>query len=347
LSVKQKEKPILEVKDLVAEFTTAAGRLRILDGIDFSLFPAEILALVGETGCGKSVTAKSIMNLLAEQVCKRRGKVMMDGVNLLDLSKKQMRSYLGRRISMIFQNPIASINPVFTLGEQIRRLVRIHMAGEITRVKSELGCTTAAAIDRLAAANLEKVGLTDVDQLMRAYAHQISGGMAQRYRIATAVLGNPDVLIADEATSALDVTVQAHILRLLKRLSAEKNTAIIFITHDLGIAAQLCQQVAVMYSGRIVEVAPTAELFKNPLHPYTRGLLKAVPQLSRKTGLEHIPGTIPDLRNPPSGCRFHPRCRQAMERCRRLRPPLVETKSHQVCCHLYDAGNKEAAWAKS
>lgn len=327
---------MLQVKDLVTEFKTPGGKLRILDKVNFSLYPAEILALVGETGCGKSVSAKSILNLIPKNICSRQGEIRFCGEDLLLLTNKEMQKYRGQKIGMIFQNPIGSINPVFTLGEQICRLVRLHMDEKVGQTKSSLYCTTQQAISRIAIENLESVGLTDVDQLMNAYPHQISGGMAQRFCIATALLGDPEVMIADEATSALDVTVQAHILRLLKNLSIQKKTAILFITHDMGIAAQICHRVAVMYSGRIVEIAPTKKLFKEPLHPYTKGLLGAVPQLGKKSALEQIPGTIPDLRNPPSGCRFHPRCKHVMDKCRNLRPPQVRIKDRLVCCHLYE-----------
>ena len=332
-------KPLLDVRDLVAEFNTAAGPLRILDKVNFSLNPAEILALVGETGCGKSVSAKSILNLIPDTVCRRYGRIDFCGNDLIGLSNKEMQAYRGRRIGMIFQNPIASINPVFTLGEQICRLVKIYMDHEIRRRASVEHLSRKKIVQAIARESLERVGLTDIHHLMKAYPHQISGGMAQRFRIATGLLGDPEIMIADEATSALDVTVQAHILRLLKRLSEEKKTAVLFITHDLGIAAQICHRVAVMYSGRIIETAPTSQLFDRPLHPYTKGLLGAVPQLGKARALTQIPGAIPDLRNPPAGCRFHPRCDQAMAQCRKTRPPQIQMDGRLVCCHLYNHGS--------
>ncbi len=329
--------PVLEVKDLRVSFPGPRGRIRILEGVRFSLYPGEMLALVGETGCGKSVTAKSILNLLPRMGVHRDGMVRFDGHNLVKLSNADMRPFRGRRIAMIFQNPQSSINPVFSLGEQIFRLIRMFLPDEIKRVQQRLQCGAGQAVRQIATEKLEEVGLTDVERLIKAYAHQISGGMAQRYRIATALLSSPDVLIADEATSALDVTVQAHILKLLRSLCRRKGTAIVFITHDLGIAAQMCDRVAVMYSGRIVETAPTLSIFESPRHPYTRGLLAAVPRLGSGNRLTSIPGMIPDLANPPDGCRFHPRCTYAMAHCKGDKPPEQDIGNrHQVACYLYD-----------
>ena len=253
--------PILQVNNLQVDFPSSRGKVRILEGVRFSLYPGEILALVGETGCGKSVTAKSILNLLPRVGVHRHGEVCFDGCDLMKLSNAAMRPFRGRRIAMVFQNPQSSINPVFTLGEQIFRLIRMYLADEIKTVQQCLNCSGRAAVRQIAKERFEEVGLTDAERLFKAYAHQISGGMAQRYRIAIALLSSPEVLIADEATSALDVTVQAHILKLLRSLCRRKGTAIIFITHDLGIAAQMCDRVAVMYSGRIVETAPTLSIF--------------------------------------------------------------------------------------
>jgi peptide/nickel transport system ATP-binding protein len=295
-----------------------------------------MLALVGETGCGKSVTAKSILNLLPRSGVQRGGEIRFDGHDLAKLSNAAMRPFRGRRIAMIFQNPQSSINPVFTLGEQIFRLIRMYLSDEIKTVQQRMNCSSRTAVRQIAREKLEEVGLTDVQRLFNAYAHQISGGMAQRYRIATALLSSPDILIADEATSALDVTVQAHILKLLRSLCRRKGTAIMFITHDLGIAAQMCDRVAVMYSGRIVETAPTLSIFETPRHPYTQGLLAAVPRLGSGKRLANIPGMIPDLANPPAGCRFHPRCPQVMACCKKEKPPQQDIdEQHQVACYLY------------
>ena len=328
--------PILQVNNLQVDFPSSRGKVRILEGVRFSLYPGEILALVGETGCGKSVTAKSILNLLPRVGVHRHGEVCFDGCDLMKLSNAAMRPFRGRRIAMVFQNPQSSINPVFTLGEQIFRLIRMYLADEIKTVQQRLNCSGRAAVRQIAKERFEEVGLTDAERLFKAYAHQISGGMAQRYRIAIALLSSPEVLIADEATSALDVTVQAHILKLLRSLCRRKGTAIIFITHDLGIAAQMCDRVAVMYSGRIVETAPTLSIFETPRHPYTQGLLAAVPRLGSGERLVNIPGMIPDLANPPEGCRFHPRCPQVMACCKNKKPPQQDIdEQHQVACYLY------------
>lgn len=336
--------PILQVKDLQVSFPSARGKVKVLEGVTFSLFPGEILALVGETGCGKSVTAKSILNLIPLSGSDRQGTVSFDGRNLLDLSNATMRTYRGRRISMIFQNPQASINPVFTLGEQIFRLIRMYLPDEIQSVQRRLHCSVRQVVSDIARQKFEEVGLTDVEDLFRSYAHQVSGGMAQRYRIATALLSAPEMLVADEATSALDVTVQAHILKLLKSLCRRKGTAIVFITHDLGIAAQICDRVAVMYSGRIVEVAPTLAIFESPRHPYTQGLLGAVPRFGREGGLTSIPGMIPDLANPPQGCRFHPRCPHVMADCKEKKPASRHVgEQHRVACFLYPENDRKAA----
>ncbi len=328
--------PVLQVTRLQVSFPSSRGRVDILEGVTFSLFPGEILALVGETGCGKSVTAKSILNLLPKANVQREGAVIFNDCDLMRLTNTQMRAFRGRRISMIFQNPQSSINPVFTLGEQIGRLIQMFLPDEIQTLRRQLNCTRGRAVRRIAAQKLQEVGLTDPEQLLKSYAHQISGGMAQRYRIATALLSAPQVLIADEATSALDVTVQAHILKLLRSLCRKKNTAIVFITHDLGIAAQMCHRVAVMYSGRIVETAPTPSIFETPKHPYTQGLLAAVPRLGSGRRLVNIPGIIPDLAHPPSGCRFHPRCPHVMACCKASKPPQQPIgEQHRVACFLY------------
>jgi peptide/nickel transport system ATP-binding protein len=327
---------ILRVEDLNVSFEGARGVFQILEGVDFSLYPNEILALVGETGCGKSVTAKSLLNLIPRLSHRRTGRVLFRGSDLLKLTSRELRQVRGQSISMIFQNPQSSINPVFTLGEQIYRLIRMYLKDEIDRLKKQQNLKEKAAIRKIAKQKLTEVGLTETDRLLKSYAHEISGGMAQRYKIALALLGSPAVLIADEATSALDVTVQAHILELLKKMSQKKGTAILFITHDLGIAAQICDRVAVMYSGRIVEVGPTSDIFKNPLHPYTRGLLRAIPKLGEDEELMPIAGIIPDLADPPAGCRFHPRCSRKMVQCQRKRPPYRSVaKNHNVACYLY------------
>ncbi|RLC29651.1 MAG: ABC transporter ATP-binding protein, partial [Deltaproteobacteria bacterium] len=264
-----KPEPVLQVKNLNVAFNIPRGRIKILEDVSFDLFPREILALVGETGAGKSVTAKSILNLIPGHLKEVSGQVLFDSKDLLSISDRDFQAIRGNRISMVFQNPQSSINPIFTLGEQISRLIRLYLPDDIARLSEKIGCSKKEAVKIIAREKLNEVGLTDIRRLLNLYAGEVSGGMAQRYRIAMALLSSPEILIADEATSALDVTVQAHILKLMKDLCKNKHTATLFITHDLGIAAQICDRAAVMYAGRIVEVAETKKIFSNPLHPYT------------------------------------------------------------------------------
>ncbi len=334
---KIQQAPILSVEDLTVGFEGSRGVVSILEGIDFTLYPGEVLALVGETGCGKSVTAKSLLDLIPQLSRRRTGRIFFNGTDLLKLSSRELGEVRGRSIAMIFQNPQSSINPVFTLGEQIYRLVRMYLKDEIDHRCQQQNLKEKAAVQLISREKLAEVGLTEAERLLKSYAHEISGGMAQRYKIALALLSLPEILIADEATSALDVTVQAHILKLLKEMSQKKGTAILFITHDLGIAAQICDRVAVMYSGRIVEIGNTLDIFEDPLHPYTQGLLAAVPRLGKKGPLQFVSGMIPDLANPPPGCRFHPRCGHVMAICRSQRPFYTQRdEDHSVACHLYN-----------
>ncbi|RLC13446.1 MAG: ABC transporter ATP-binding protein [Deltaproteobacteria bacterium] len=338
-----KPEPVLQVKNLNVAFNIPRGRIKILEDVSFDLFPREILALVGETGAGKSVTAKSILNLIPGHLKEVSGQVLFDSKDLLSISDRDFQAIRGNRISMVFQNPQSSINPIFKLGEQISRLIRLYLPDDIARLREKTGCSKKEAVKIIAREKLNEVGLTDIRRLLNLYAGEVSGGMAQRYRIAMALLSSPEIFIADEATSALDVTVQAHILKLMKDLCKNKHTATLFITHDLGIAAQICDRVAVMYAGRIVEVAETKKIFSNPLHPYTRGLLKAVPKFGKNEPLSFVPGIIPDLVNPPRGCRFHLRCDHAMDICLKQKPEsLAIEDNHNVSCFLYKQKKQQA-----
>ncbi|MFW2368404.1 MAG: ABC transporter ATP-binding protein [Desulforhopalus sp.] len=329
---------VLDVRNLEVTFNIARGAAKIIAGVNFQLYANEILALVGETGSGKSVTAKSLLDLIPGSARQTSGEVHFGDLELLSLSDKELQAVRGKRIGMIFQNPQACINPVFTLGEQIFRLIRLYLVEEIEEVKKKQNLNVKQAVERIARAKLSEVGLSDSKRIFRSYASEISGGMAQRFMIAQALLSSPEILIADEATSALDVTVQARILQLLKELCRQRQTAILFITHDLGIAAQVCDRVAVMYAGRIVEIAETKAIFENPHHPYTRGLLKAVPRPGQKEGLSFVPGMIPDLVEAPPGCRFYPRCENRMDQCNQKRPGSYTVGvRHEVACFLHES----------
>jgi peptide/nickel transport system ATP-binding protein len=321
--------PLLEVRDLRTHFFTSDGVVRAVDGVSFDLSPGETLGIVGESGCGKSVTALSILRLIAPQTGRIvGGSIRFGGRELTTLSNEEMRELRGHRIAMIFQEPMTSLNPVLNIGTQIAESVVRH-----------LKLPWRAARDR-AREMLELVRIADPKQRLDEYPHQLSGGMRQRVMIAIALCCNPQVLIADEPTTALDVTIQAQILDLMLELKEKLGTAIILITHDLGVVAETCERVLVMYAGRIVEQAPAASLFARPRHPYTRGLLQALPRAdagSDRPGarprLTEIPGLVPALTQPIPGCAFVPRCAFAAERCGATAPTLEEMEvSHLVSC---------------
>jgi peptide/nickel transport system ATP-binding protein len=321
--------PLLEVRDLKTHFFTRDGVVRAVDGVSFDLSPGETLGIVGESGCGKSVTALSILRLIAPETGRIvGGSIRFGGRELTTLSHEEMRALRGRNIAMIFQEPMTSLNPVLNIGTQIAESVVRH-----------LRLPWRAARDR-AREMLELVRIADPKQRLCEYPHQLSGGMRQRVMIAIALCCNPQVLIADEPTTALDVTIQAQILDLMLDLKEKLGTAIILITHDLGIVAETCERVFVMYAGRMVEQAPAASLFAQPRHPYTRGLLRALPRLDTgsdpagaRPRLTEIPGIVPALTQPRPGCAFVPRCGFAVERCRALSPTLTEAAaSHLVSC---------------
>ncbi len=319
--------PLLSVEDLRTQFPTSAGVVRAVDGVSFAIERGEVLGLVGESGCGKSVTSLSIMRLVPLPGRVVTGRVRLEGEDLLDKDAEAMRRVRGARIAMVFQEPMTSLNPVFTIGDQIAAAVLAHAGG-----------TRRAAWDR-AVEMLDRVQVPSPRERARDYPHQLSGGLRQRAMIALALAPGPRLLIADEPTTALDVTIQAQILDLLRRLQAERGMAILMITHDLGVVAELCHRVAVIYAGRIVEMGPVAAIFGSPLHPYTRGLLRCLPHPSRfGQPLSSIEGTPPDLRGVNGGCRFAPRCPHAIADCRRAEPPLVErVPGHFVACPVVTA----------
>ena len=317
---------MLDVQSLVTQFVTRDGTATAVDGMSYAVDPGETLGVVGESGCGKSVTALSIMRLIPQPPGRIvGGRVLLDGTDLLALSERAMRRMRGNAISMIFQDPMTSLNPVLTIGQQIAEIAMLHG-----------GLSRAAANDR-AVEMLTAVHLSDARRRLEEYPHQLSGGMRQRVMIAMALTCAPKVLIADEPTTALDVTIQAQILDLLAELQERTGTAIVLITHDLGVVAQMARRIVVMYAGSKVEEAATAELFDAPLHPYTRGLLAASPQTGEAGGgrqpLAEIRGAVPPLTALPPGCRFAPRCPMSREICRTTRPPLEGHRpGHWAAC---------------
>jgi oligopeptide/dipeptide ABC transporter ATP-binding protein len=316
---------LLEVKNLKTQFLTDDGIVKAVDDISFTIGKEETFGLVGESGCGKSVTALSIIKLISWPPGKIvGGQVLLEGEDLLKKTEEQMQKIRGCKISMIFQEPMTSLDPVFTVGNEIMEVIELHqgLGKEEARKK---------ALDML-----HVVGIPDPERRMKEYPHQLSGGMRQRVMIAMALSCNPKLLIADEPTTALDVTIQAQILRLMDKLKQDFSASVLLITHDLGVIAQQCDNVAVMYAGEIVEYGSVGAIFGNPLHPYTVGLYQAIPRLdSDRERLRIIEGNVPNLIQIPSGCRFHPRCNHASERCAREMPQLVERENnHYTRCFL-------------
>jgi peptide/nickel transport system ATP-binding protein/oligopeptide transport system ATP-binding protein len=319
----------LSVKNLRTYFRTYEGWVKAVDGVDFSIRRGETLGLVGESGCGKTVTAFSILRLIQQppgQIVD--GQILFDGVDLLKLNEKEIRNIRGNRISMIFQEPMTSLDPVYSIGDQILESIRLHKKLS----KSE-------ALDRVMDL-LRKVRIPDPEKRIREYPHQLSGGMRQRVMIAIALSCDPQILIADEPTTALDVTIQAQILYLMNKLKKDFNASLLLITHDLGVIAEMAQSVAVMYTGRIVEQADVIEIFSHPKHPYTQGLMKSIPQMEMPVAedkmLPTIPGMVPSLIGLSEGCTFRDRCPQAMNRCSEKSPPLFQEETHHwVRCWLY------------
>ena len=381
---------LLEIKNLKTNFYTEEGIVKAVDGVSFDMSRNEILGLVGETGCGKSVTALSILRLVRPPGKIIDGSIMFDGVNLLDLTEGQMREYRGKDITMIFQDPLNSLNPILQVGRQIAEVFLLHQKEELeeilenrkldrnkekqeikaleeelktkkTRLTKEEEKELEAEIKKLKENRTKKsnlkdiawekseviikeVGIADAKGILKRYPHELSGGMRQRVMISMGLSCNPKLLIADEPTTALDVTIQAQILDLMKVLKKKFSTSILMITHDLGVIAELCDRVAVMYSGNIVEYASAENLFNNPHHPYTKGLIGSIPSIEKKDqDLLTIRGMVPNLIYPPSGCRFHPRCDYRLETCDKVRPTSIEVgDNHFVACHLFDPKYKNS-----
>lgn len=315
---------LLSVRGLEIVFETRKGKVKAVNGVSYDIKRNEVLAIVGESGSGKTVSAMSLLRLIPEPPGRiLDGEAWFDGIDLLSLPKKELRHFRGKRIGVIFQDPMSSLNPVMKIGDQVRELLELHtdMSGSKARKRViEL---------------LNKVGLPNAEQRYHCYPHELSGGMRQRIMIAMALSCNPDLLIADEATTALDVTVQAGIVKLVKELSEEIGMSVLWITHDFGLVASIADRVAVMYGGRIVEEASLNTIYHNTLHPYTQGLIKSIPQNDRngQKMLRQIDGVPPNMIDPPTGCTFHPRCPFAINRCSIEIPPTVKTKEgHKVAC---------------
>ena len=316
--------PVLSIRDLRVEFALRRGVLTAIDGVSFDIGRGEVLGVVGESGAGKSVTGAAIIGLVDPPGRIAGGEIRLGGERIDGLSEEEMRGVRGRRIGMIFQDPLTSLNPLFSIGDQLVETMRSHLD------------LTAAAARRRALALLVEVGIPAAEERFGAYPHEFSGGMRQRVVIALALSAEPELVIADEPTTALDVSVQAQILSLIKRLCRDRGTAVMLVTHDMGVVANTADRVAVMYAGRLAEVGPVSDLIDQPLHPYAVGLMGAIPSLEQDSlRLVQIPGAMPRLSAIPEGCAFHPRCGQSFEPCRERRPAPVAREGRQVACHLY------------
>ena len=316
---------ILKVEDLKTSFMTSSGEVQAVRGVSFEVHKGEILGIVGESGSGKSVTSMSILRLLADTARIKNGKIEFEGTDLTKVSDKQMREIRGQKIAMVFQDPMSSLNPLIPVGKQVAEMIHVHHP-EMKR-------------DELQAATLElfrEVRIPEAEKRLKSYPHEFSGGMRQRVMIAMALANHPDLLITDEPTTALDVTIQHQILKQMRSLQEEYGTSIIFITHDLGVVAELCDRVVVLYGGLVMEEAEINDLFENPLHPYTMGLLASIPGLTKdkRERLQSIPGSPPDMPKPPKGCPFASRCQFARNICAAECPPFVQVGSRQARCWL-------------
>lgn len=328
-------KNLLEVKDLKVSFFTPAGEVKAVDGISYEVGYDETMGIVGESGSGKSVEAYSLLGLLQSPGKVTNGEVYFEGENVLNYNDEEMREFRGNKISMIFQNPMTCMNPVYTIGDQLSEALLCHNKDVSKKEARERSIEM-----------LRLVGINNPETRFDQYPHELSGGMRQRVMIAMALICSPKLLIADEPTTALDVTIQAQIIELMKDIQEKTHMAIIFITHNLGVVAEICDRVTVMYAGHIVEQGKVNDIFYNPLHPYTKGLLKSMPRVDvlEKERLKPIEGTVIDMLNPPEGCSFGPRCSQCMKICLRKKPPMVkgEEDGHISACWLHVRDMKEA-----
>ncbi|WP_316158372.1 MULTISPECIES: ABC transporter ATP-binding protein [unclassified Bradyrhizobium] len=324
--------PVLSVRNLQVEFATRRGTLRAIDGVSYDIAKGEVLGVVGESGAGKSVTGLAVIGLIDPPGRISGGEILLSGLRVDNLPPEEMRKVRGKRIGMIFQDPLTSLNPLYRVGDQIIETIKTHTNLTDQQARKR-------AIDLLA-----EVGISAPEKRIDGYPHEFSGGMRQRVVIALALCAEPELIIADEPTTALDVSVQAQIISLIKRLGRDHGTAVMLVTHDMGVIAETCDRVAVMYAGRVAEIGPVQEVIQNPLHPYAKGLMGAIPTLAgEEKRLVQIPGSMPQLSAIPPGCSFNPRCSFAFDRCRVDRPEPLRQGTQAVACHLYDRATETAA----
>ncbi|SEM56301.1 ABC transporter ATP-binding protein [Bradyrhizobium sp. OK095] len=324
--------PVLSVRNLQVEFASRRGTLRAIDGVSFDIAKGEVLGVVGESGAGKSVTGLSVIGLIDPPGRISGGEIRLSGLRIDNLQPEEMRRVRGKRIGMIFQDPLTSLNPLYKIGDQIVETIRTHLN------------LSAQAARRRAIDLLAEVGIPAPEKRIDGYPHEFSGGMRQRVVIALAICAEPELIIADEPTTALDVSVQAQIISLIKRLGRDHGTAVMLVTHDMGVIAEASDRVAVMYAGRVAEIGPVQDVVRNPLHPYAKGLMGAIPTLAgEEKRLVQIPGSMPRLSAIPRGCSFNPRCASAFDRCRVDRPEPLPRGTQSVACHLYDSVPAESA----
>ena len=318
--------PLLEIKDLVTHFFTESVVVEALDGINLTVYPKESIGVVGESGCGKTQTAYSILRILAQNGRVMSGEVLYKGLDLVKLSDSEMRKVRGKEIAMIFQDPMTSLNPVLKISDQMIEVIALHRDVSVEEARE------------LAIESLEAVGISDAKKRIDDYPHKFSGGMRQRILIARSLALRPSLLIADEPTTALDVTIQAQVLEIIRSMKEKFNLALMLITHNLGVVAELTDRVHIFYGGRVAEVASTYNIFTKPMHPYTIALLESIPSLDADKGrLATIPGNVPQLINPPKGCRFHPRCKYAKEKCSIVSPKIEEKEPGRfISCHFWE-----------